>query len=171
MALPFLVQAGISGGAGALSGYFSGAAEDRRRKQLMRKLMELLSTESLGRETTAQYNMMRSGPMALGARRMAMQNSSALGNRIQTNFARSGLGRSGVAAMSIPMARSSFAPALMDIDASLYSQALSGARNTIGQRIDALRGGYGPSGGQSAWAGGLESLMPLLMEYFKKNGG
>lgn len=164
MPLPLLP---IAVGGSALLNWFGANSANQHNKNLQRQLMELLSPERLGKEANSLFDVIRSSPMYTGLRRNAMVGASALGNQLQTSFARRGLGRSGLAGIAEPLARSSFQGQFADIDATLFAKALAEARSSLEQRANILRGTDMRSTGALTAGGTLESLMPLLLKYFE----
>lgn len=170
MSIPLLAM-GAATGTSALMNWFGANSATRRRKDLQRQLMELLSPERLGKEAGGLFDIIRSSPMYTGMRRNAMIGASSLGNQLQTSFAQRGLSRSGIAGLAEPIARSSFQGQFANIDATMFAKALSEARQNLTDRANILKGTSGPGTGEQ-WAGStLESLMPLLLAYFSQGKG
>ena len=161
---PF-VLGGIAAGS-ALLNMLAGHAEAGRREQLRKQLMELFSSSNLSNETNSLFDLLRSSPMYTGLRTRAMEGANTLAGQLQTSFARSGLSRSGIAATALPIARSSFTSDFQNIDADLFMKALSQARDLISSRASALTGTAGPSGTQLGIGNTLQSIMPLMLQYF-----
>jgi hypothetical protein len=130
-------------------------------------LMELFSTESLTGETNKLFGLFQKSPMYSGLRTQAMESSARLGGQLQTSFARRGLGRSGIAATALPIARASHIRGFQDIDANLFMQALSQAREGLSARANVLTGTSGPSAGQLGIGNTLQSMMPFVLKYFE----
>jgi len=167
---PVTISAILTGG--SMAGNFLGAyAEEKRRKDLQRQLMELLNPERLGSETNALFDMFRNSPMYSGLRNRAMTASSALGNQLQSSFAQRGLSRSGIAGMAMPIARSSFQQGFQDIDADMFMKALLGAKENLSQRANILTGTQGPGWLAGGAGKSLDAFMPLILAYLSKQGG
>jgi hypothetical protein len=166
-----LAVAGIAAGGSALLNMFSGNAAAGRMTKLRQQLMELFSTQRLGSETNDLYSLFKSSPMYAGLRSRAMEGASTLGGQLQTSFARAGLGRTGIAATALPLARSSFTRGFQDIDANLFVQALQQARQMLTSRAGALQGTAGPSGTELGLGNTMQSIMPLLLMLMQGGGG
>jgi hypothetical protein len=165
------VGAGIAG-LDALLGFFGGHSEAKRQEELRKQLMQLFSTQNLSDQTNNLFALIQRSPMYASLRAGAMGGSTNLANQLQTSYARAGLSNTGLAASALPLARSGFSRQFMGIDADLFMKALSGASGLIGQQAGALTGTAGPKGWEIGMGNTLQSLQPLLLNYFmNRNGG
>lgn len=154
-------------GTGALN-WLGASSRSRQDADLRKQLEALFTPERLSGDATALFNTLRRSPIYGNMRNRAMLGASSLSNRLQSSFARSGLDRSGVAALSLPIAQHSVIGGLNDIDAELFMQALQLAQSNLGARAGIIRGTHGPGTGALAAGGTLESLLPLLYSMLGK---
>lgn len=168
MAFPLLPV--VMGGS-ALLNFLGGKSQAGQQSLLREQLMQLFSTQNLGNETNNMFDLFRSSPMYTGLRGRAMESSSRLGGQLQTSYARAGLGRSGMAATALPIARASHIGSFQNIDMELFIKALEQARASIGARAGALTGTSGPSAMALGAGGTLQSLMPILLQLLSKRDG
>lgn len=154
-----------------LAGRIGAGAEAGRAKQLRDMLTKLLSPESIGNEANSLFDVFRRSPMYTNLRTQGMIGAQTLAQRISANAQRAGLGTTGIAAASVPLAQSSFQNTFANIDSSLFSRALEEARSNL----MAKAGIYERTQTPGAWAGGigrgLESYLPYLYKMLSQSGG
>jgi len=146
--------------------------QERQRKKLLAQIMAMMEPGRLGGEADEIFQMLKRSPLFTGMRTNALESANMLGNRMQTNFARSGLNTSGIAAMALPAARSSFQQNFNEIDMGLFSKALSAAMGNRDKRISAL-GDFGMGKDPLAVGTGmtLDALAPYLRSLMTRGGG
>lgn len=168
MPIPALLGGlGTALGSGALN-FLGARSRTRQDEDLRRQLEALFTPERLSGDATALFNTLRRSPIYGNMRNRAMLGASSLSNSLQSSFARSGLDRSGVAALSMPIAQHSVLGGLNQIDADLFMQALQLAQSNLGARAGIIKGTAGPGVGALTAGGTLESLLPLLYSMMSK---
>jgi len=159
---PWVVPAAI--GAGSFLGNLLGGRQQQGMQERdLQRLLALFQPGAISGDTNQLFDAFRSSPMYSGLRNRAMVGASSLGNQLQTSFARRGLSSSGIAGAAIPIARSSFQQGFQEIDADLWSKALSAIMQGRSAQAGALSGFKSFSPGGQAFGKTLEVLMPYFL--------
>lgn len=148
-------------------------AEHGRYSALQRSINDLLSPARLTSETQSLFDAIRRSPFYSNLQSQSIAGTNTLSNNLQRSFAMRGLNTSGLAATTLPLARSSIGPMLGGIDADLFSKALSAARANLGERANWLeKTGTGQSIGGLTVGNFLRDYGPALRDMiFKKSSG
>ena len=164
-AVPLLV------GGTLLANYLGARSKESLRKRQIAELMAMLDPSKLGAEANTIFDMLRASPMYSGLRNRAMVGASTLSNQLQNSFAMRGLNTSGLAAATLPMARSSFQSSFNDIDMGLFQDALKTAMANIQQRIAIKSGSQPISPMGTAFGNTLEASLPMIYSWLSKRYG
>lgn len=151
-------------GSGAMQGIGTAFQNSNRAANLAR-IMQMLSPGSMIPDVNRLFDAFRQSPMYSAMRSRAAFGAQSLGNTINANANRVGLGGSGLAAVSAPLAHSSFLQSFNNIDAQGWQDALN---SVLGSRR-LMAGAALNYPMQSAWGsgigGGLDTFGPLLKNY------
>ena len=165
---PLLIASLLSAAPGLLSSLFGGGGSQEK---LRKQLLQLYSPENLGRQTNLLYNQALGSPAFAQGQAGIAAGANQSAADVARNLGASGIGMSGTGAIIPALKSSLIGQGLGNLRTSAYQGAQNQAQNMIQQRAGALTGTAGPSQSQQLFGGGLEALLPLLMQYLQKSQG
>jgi len=141
-------------------------------EKLRRQLMQLFSSQNIGKRTGEFYNQFLQGPGYAGAQRSIAGASNVLQNQLGRNLGASGLRGSGIGALLPALGGSFSGSALGGLQTAGYGQARSDALDAIRAQAGGLTSvGPTPNYTQQFFGAGLDFLGPILQQYLQGRGG
>jgi hypothetical protein len=137
---------------------------------LRKQVGNLTSAANVGRQTDKFYQQALGSPAYSQAQGTIAAGANVAGGDIARSLASRGIGTSGVGSILPGLMSSVVGGQQANLRTQAHQGAQQQAQQAIQAQLDALMGTQGPSQTQQLFAGGLESLIPLLSQYFSQMG-
>jgi hypothetical protein len=142
------------------------------RQKLQQQLLQLMSPGNVGKLTQQFTQQAMQNPAYSAAQGGIAAGANATQGKLASSLGARGLGTSGTGAVLSSLTPSIVGQQQSQLNSAAAQQGQQMAQNSIEGQMRALMGTGGlPSQTQQYFAGGLEAMQPLLMQFLKSQGG
>lgn len=141
-------------------------------EKLRQQALALFNPKALQASTNQFYGQNVNSPAYSASQRGIIGTGQHLQNAVAASLASRGVAQSGIGAVMNPLAGSATGMGLSKLNASMWDMAGNQAQNSAQARAGILTGGPGPPNyTANLMAGGMNAIMPMLMEMMKQRRG